>query len=98
MEDGKRKRGRVLGKIIPNSLVKDTLQVPLSQSRTLEVFDGANLFGADQSLVIRYWLHTLRSQALQRGWVLSQIQLGTDQDDGHVRSMVVDFGVPLCEV
>lgn len=44
---------------IPNGLIKDALQVPLRQSRTLEVLDGTDLLGANQSLVVRYGLHSL---------------------------------------
>jgi hypothetical protein len=37
---------------IPDSFVKDALQVPLRESRALQVLVSANLFGANQGLVV----------------------------------------------
>ena len=55
----------------------------------------ADLLGADQGLVVRNGLHTLGPKALKGASVFSQIELGSDEDDGDVGSMVVDLGVPL---
>lgn len=57
-----------------------------------------DLLGADQSLVVRNGLHPLRTQALDGCLVLSQIELGPNQDDWNVGSMVVDLGIPLVKV
>lgn len=54
-----------------------------------------DLFGANQRLVVGDRLHPLLSQRLERGGVFSEIELGADQDDGDVRRMVVDLGIPL---
>jgi len=79
----------------PDSLVKDALQVPLGQGRAFKVLVCLNLFGADQGLIIRYGLHSLLPQRVESRRILSKIKLGADQDDGNVRRMVVNLGVPL---
>lgn len=87
--------GVVCREILPDSLIKDTLEIPLGQSRALQVLVGADLLGHDQGLVVRNWLHSLGSQALQGSGVLSQVKLSTDQDDWDRRCVVVDLGEPL---
>jgi hypothetical protein len=79
----------------PDSLIKDALQIPLGQGRALEVLVSLDLLGADQRLVVGDRLHPLLAQGLQRGGVFPQIELRADEDDGDVRCVVVDFGVPL---
>ena len=54
-----------------------------------------DLLGADESLIVRYRLHSLRPQALKSCRVLSQVKLGADQDNGNVGRMMIDLGVPL---
>jgi len=48
-----------------------------------------------QSLVVRHGLHALLPKCLEGGRVFPEIELRTDEDDGDIRRMVVDFGVPL---
>lgn len=48
-----------------------------------------------ESFIIGDGLHSLLAQALNDVWVLPQIELGADQDDGNVGSMVTDLRVPL---
>lgn len=80
---------------IPDSLIEDALKVSLRQGGALKILDGADLLGADQGLVIRHGLHTLGAQTLEGGRVLAKIELGADEDNGHVGSVVVNLGVPL---
>lgn len=54
----------LLRQIIPNGFVKNALQVSLGQCRAFQILVRLNFFGADQSLVIRDGLHSLRAEAL----------------------------------
>jgi hypothetical protein len=54
-----------------------------------------DFFGADQSLVVRNRLHSLRAEALQGGGVLSKIELGAHQNDRDVGGMVINLRIPL---
>lgn len=71
------------GIILPDSLIENTLEVTLSQRRTLQVLVCSNLLGNDQGLVIRNRLHSLLPQALKCSRVLAEIELGANQDDGN---------------
>ena len=79
----------------PDSLVKDILQIPLCQRRTLHVFVRFDLLGDNHRLLVLYRCHLLLSQALLGRFVVSKIELCADQDDGDVGRMVLYFGVPL---
>jgi hypothetical protein len=46
----------------PNCLVKDALQIPLSQGRALEILVSPDLLGTDESLVVGNRLHPLLSE------------------------------------
>lgn len=81
--------------LVPDGLVKDALEVALGQGRALEILVRPDLLGADESLVVRDRLHPLGTEALKGGLVFPKVELGADQDDGHVRCVVVDLWVPL---
>lgn len=81
---------------VPNSFVENTLEVALGESRALEVFVCANLLCANQRLLVRHRLHALLSQRLESCTVFSQIELCADKNDGNIRGMVIDLGIPLC--
>ena len=91
-------RPRQARRCLPDSLVKDALEVPLRQGRALEVLVRLNLLGAHERLVVRDGLHPLLAQRLERVGVLPEVELGADEDDGDVGCVVVDLGVPLIEV
>lgn len=57
-----------------------------------------DLLGANQGLIVGNRLHALLAEGLKGVGVLSQIQLGADEDDGNVWRMVVDLGVPLHQI
>lgn len=57
-----------------------------------------DLLGANQSLIVGNRLHALLAEGLEGVGVLSQVQLGADEDDGNVWRMVVDLGVPLHQI
>ncbi len=80
---------------IPDRFIEYALQVSLGQGRTFQVLVCSDLLRNNQGLVIRDWLHTLLSQAFECGWVLSQIEFRTNEDDGDRRGMVIDLGEPL---
>lgn len=81
--------------IVPNSLVKDALQVALGQSGTLKVFVRLDLLSTGEGLLVRHGLHALLAERVKSGGVLTKIELGADEDDGDIRSMVIDLGIPL---
>lgn len=80
---------------IPDGLVEDTFQVPLGQSRALEVLVSLDILGALQRLIVRYRLHPLLSETLQSLGVFSQIELSANKYDRDVWRMVVDLWEPL---
>jgi hypothetical protein len=79
----------------PDSFIKHTLQVPLSQGGTFQVLVCSNLLCDNQGLIVGDWLHTLLSQALEGSGILSEIELRADEDDGNRGRMVVNLGEPL---
>lgn len=54
-----------------------------------------NLLCADKCLVVRNRLHPLGAKTLEGGGVFTKIELGSDEDDGHVGRVMVDLWVPL---
>lgn len=90
-----RRKDERKGWYIPNSFIKHTLQIPLRQRRTLQILMCPNLLGHRKRLFIRHRLHLLRPQRLSSGSVFSQIQLCSNENDGHARCVVLDFGVPF---
>lgn len=54
-----------------------------------------NLLRAHEGLIVGDGLHSLLSQRVECRGILSQIELRSDQDNGDVRRMMVDLGVPL---
>jgi hypothetical protein len=55
----------------------------------------ADVLGDHQGLVVRHGLHALGAQALEGSRVLSQVELGADEDDGDGGGVVVDLREPL---
>ncbi len=54
-----------------------------------------DLPSAGERLIVRHWLHPLLPQRFHRSRILSQVELGANQDNGDIRGVMVDFGVPL---
>lgn|SRR5690242_2471233 len=79
----------------PNRLVEDALQVALCEGRALEVLLRLDLLGDHDCLLVLDGGHLLLAQRLLGSLVVSQIELGADEDDGDARCVVVDLGVPL---
>lgn len=55
----------------------------------------ADLLGHGQGLLVRDRLHLAGSQGLGGCAIVSQVELGADQDDGDIGGVVFDLGVPL---
>lgn len=79
----------------PDGFVKDTLEVALCEGRALHVFDGLDLLGDTDSLLVLDGCHLLLSQSLLGAFVIAKVKLGANQDDGDAGCVVLDFGVPL---
>ena len=82
----------------PDSLVKDRFEIPLCECWTFQVFDSSNLFGDCKGLFVRYRLHLLRSQFFSLCSILSQIKLGSDEDNRYTWCVMLDFRIPLQNV
>lgn len=54
-----------------------------------------DLLSTPKRLVIGYWLHALLAERLEGCWVIAEIELGADEDDGDVWSVVLDLWEPL---
>lgn len=80
---------------LPDSLVKDTLQVSLREGRTFQILVCTNLLGHREGLFVRYRLHSLLPQGFHRSSVFSQIQLRAHQNDGNVGRMMLNLGEPF---
>ena len=61
-----------------DSFVKHALQIPLRQSRALEVLDGFDVLGDLDCLFVLYGLHLTLAQLLFGVWVVAQVELGAD--------------------
>lgn len=55
----------------------------------------ADLLGHGQGLLVRDGLHLAGSQGFGGRAVVSQVELGADQDDGDIGGVVFDLGIPL---
>ena len=72
-------------------LVKDVFESILSQRRALDVRFGAQLLGHVTSVVDLQYLTHLG----QHAFVVPQISLGADQQEGCIWNMVLDLGDPF---
>lgn len=79
----------------PNRLIEYALQPLLCQRGTLQVLIRMNIPRHLVTLCIRDGLHPPIAQLGDGLWVLSQIQLGTDEDGGDVGSVMRDFRPPF---
>jgi hypothetical protein len=82
--------------------IKDILESLLSQCRTLDVLDSAELSGHSLAILSLNRLHLLLTKLAEDGVLVvtlllrwAQIELGTDDQAGDARAVVVDFGEPL---
>lgn len=79
----------------PNSFVKHALQVALRQSRTFQILMCANLLSDRQSLFVGDGLHLACAEGFRGRAIVSQIELGSHEDDGDIGGVVFDFREPL---
>lgn len=79
----------------PDGLIEHTLEVALCKGRALHVLDCLDLLGNADGLLVLDGCHLLLSQTLLGALVVAKIELGSDQDDGNTRCVVLDLGVPL---
>lgn len=89
-----------VGICLPNSLVKDTLEVTLRQGGTLNVLVNdlvrlVDLLDVVEHVLVLDRLHVLLGQGGSGGRVVAKIDLGTDEDDGSSRRVVGDLWEPL---
>ena len=80
---------------VPYSLIEHALQVPLRQSRALEVLLSLDFLCDNDGLSELNWGHFLLPQALFGCLILSEIQLSADQYNRDAGRVVINFWVPL---
>lgn len=80
---------------IPDGLIKHALEVSLGQGRALQVLVGLDLLGAEKGLVVGDRFHALLAQGLEGCGIFPEVELRSNEDDGDVGCVVVDFRVPL---
>lgn len=80
---------------IPDSLIKDTLEISLCESGALEILVSLDLLGTGKGLLVGNGLHSLLSEGFECSGILAKIELGADQNDGDVGSVMIDLGIPL---
>lgn len=76
-------------------LIKYVLKLVLSQCRAFDVLDRTQLLCHAFTVFFPDRLHFLFRQLLPHAWVISQIGLGTDDEAGYARAVVVNLGEPL---
>lgn len=76
-------------------LIKNILQLVLSQGRALDVFDSTQILGHTVTVLLANGLHFLSGKLLPHTRVIAQIGLGTDDQAGNTGAVVVDFREPL---
>lgn len=84
-----------MGRDSPNGFIKHTLQVALCQGRTFQILMCANLLGYRQGLFVGDGLHLACAQGFRGRAIVSQIELGSHEDDGDIGGVVFDFREPL---
>jgi len=76
-------------------LVKHVLEAPLCQAGALHVLDGLDLLGQSLALGHRKGLLSLFPELCDRLWVVSEVDLGPDEDDAGCGAVVLHFRPPL---
>lgn len=89
-----------VGQDLPNSLVKDALEIPLRQSRALDVLVDnlvrlVDILDVVQHVLVSDRLHVLLGKGSAGARVVSKINLGADQDNGGSGGVVSDLRKPL---
>ena len=75
-------------------LVEDCFEPLAGEGGALEVLEGADLVGHGLALLLGDGRLVLAGEVVDGLLVLSEIDLGADEDDGGVGAVVLDFAVP----
>jgi len=78
-----------------NSLVKDVLQSLLGQGGALEVTNSRDLLGHLESLRVCDGRHAPLTKLVNGLLIVTQVQLGTNEDGRDIRGMMADLWIPL---
>jgi hypothetical protein len=76
-------------------LVKYILELVLRQSTALDVFNRAEVLCHTLTVLSADWGHLLLGKLLSDAGVISQIDLGSDNEAGNAGAVVVNLGEPL---
>lgn len=76
-------------------LVKDVLELVLRQGRTFHVLDRTKVLRHFLTILPANRLHLLLAKLVTHRGVVTQIDLSADDEAGHARAVVMDFGKPL---
>lgn len=99
-KDGEKIQKGWVGQGLPNSLVKDTLEISLRQSGTLNVLVDnlvrlVHILDVVEHVLVSDRLHVLLGQGSAGARVVSKIDLGANQDDGGSGRVMSDLRKPL---
>lgn len=80
----------------PDRFVKYALESLLCERRALEIAHGANLFGHLAALAVGNRCHPALTEARIHLRVLTQVQLGSNEQNGGIGGVVRHLRPPLC--
>lgn len=80
---------------IATYLIKHILELELRQRTALDVFDRAQVLRHTLAVLLADRGHLLLSKLFSDARVVSQVDLGADDEAGDTGAVVVDFGEPL---
>jgi len=78
-----------------DGFVKNGFETLLSERRALEVLHGSNRSRHLAGIIVGNGSQAFRCKLGFGLWVVTQIALGANQDDGHARGMVLNLGPPF---
>jgi hypothetical protein len=70
-----------------------TLTVGTQRNFYLEVPDRSDVLGALNALSVRHRRETALSESLEGDWVVSEVELGADEEYGYARCVMGDLRV-----
>ena len=76
-------------------LIKNILQLKLRQCTALDVLDSSEILGHAFTILSSNWLHFLLGQLFSNAGILTQIDLGTDNQARHAGAVVMHLGEPF---
>lgn len=80
---------------LPDRFVKYRFESSLGECRTFNVFNCSDLFSHFIRTFPIDWFHSLLTESFLGGRIFSEIEFGSNQNDGYVWCVMIDFRKPL---